>query len=117
VLEPIGPAPTANRAQAFGYLIVYTAIIEPSISSDALFYPHTEYAIYDAHGSFFQTVRNHVGAWDESPFTVSLPPGRYTVKAESKFDGDVAVPVIIEAGRTTVVDLQHRDHHLARIDT
>ncbi len=117
MLEPIGPAPTANRAQAFGYLIVYTAIIEPSISSDALFYPHTEYAIYDAHGSFFQTVRNHVGAWDESPFTVSLPPGRYTVKAESKFDGDVAVPVIIEAGRTTVVDLQHRDHHLARIDT
>jgi hypothetical protein len=114
LLEPVGPAPIVKRAHAPGYLVVYTAVIEPGISSDTLFYPHTAYAIYDARGRFFQTVRNHVGAWDESPFTVNLPPGHYTVNAQSKFDGDVAVPVIIEMGRTTVVDLQHRDRPLAR---
>jgi hypothetical protein len=44
---------------------------------------------------------------------VSLPPGQYRVKAESEFEGDVEVPVVIEGGRTTIVDLQHRDHRVA----
>jgi hypothetical protein len=115
VLEPVQPAPVLQATQGPGYLVVYTAIIQPEINPDTMFYPHTGYAIYDSRGTYYQTVRNHVGAWDETPYTVSLPPGHYTVKAESQYEGDVAVPVIIQGGRTTVVDLQHRDHRVARL--
>ncbi|HEY3898836.1 MAG TPA: hypothetical protein VGM54_09505 [Chthoniobacter sp.] len=114
VLEPVRPAPVIPAAHGPGYLVVYTAIIEPDINPDTMFYPHTGYAIYDSQGVYYQTVRNHVGRWDETPYTVSLPPGRYMLKAESQYDGDVQVPVIIEGGKTTVVDLQHRDHRVAR---
>lgn len=113
VLEPVRPAPVVQTIHGPGYLVVYTAIIEPAINPDTMFYPHTGYAIYDNHGAYYQTVRNHVGAWDETPYTVTLPPGRYTVKAEAQYEGDVQVPVVIEGGRTTVVDLQHRDHRVA----
>ena len=113
VLAPVHPAPVVPTARRLGYLVVYTAIIEPDINPDTMFYPHTGYAIYDSHGAYYQTVRNHVGAWDETPYTVTLPPGHYTVKAESQDENDVQVPVIIEGGRTTVVDLQHRDHRVA----
>jgi hypothetical protein len=60
-------------------------------------------------------VRNHVGAWDESPFRVSLPPGRYTIRAESEIDGDVSVPDIIKGAKTTVVNLQRDDHPTAAL--
>ena len=114
VLATVGPLPTVKRVQEPGSLIVYTPIVEPNINPDTMFYPHSSYAIYDSHGAFFQNVRNHIGAWDETPSTVSLPAGRYTVKAETEFDGDVEVPVIIVAERTTVVDLQHRDRRSAQ---
>jgi len=113
VLESVRPTPLGLATRAPGYLVVYTALIEPKINPDTMFYPHTGYAIYDRHGAFYETVRNHLGAWDENPDTVSLPCGQYTVKAESEFAGDVEVPVIIECGRTTVVDLRHRDHRVA----
>ena len=113
VLKPVGPAATATRGHAPGYLIVYTAIEEPKINPDGLFYPHTEYGIYDAHGTFVRFVRNHLGPWDESPEFVSLSPGKYTVRAESEIRGEVAIPVIIRGAKTTVVNLERRDHSLA----
>jgi hypothetical protein len=113
VLPPVGPAPLRSaRAYHEGYLIVYTPIIEPNIKPDTQFYPHTAYAVYDSTGKMFTVVRNHVGAWDETPYTVSLPSGRYTVRAVSEFAGDVVIPVIIRSGRTTVVKFPRQEHYL-----
>ena len=94
-------------------MIVYTPIIWPDINPDTQFYPHRPYAIYDSHGAFVETIRNHVGAWDESPDRVALVPGRYTVRTDAHFGSGFSVPVVIGTGRTTIVDLQHRDHSLA----
>jgi hypothetical protein len=113
VLRPVGPAPTVKRTHRSGSLIVYTAIIQPKINPDTEFYPHTAYAIYDSRHALVETVRNHIGPWDESPFVVPLPAGRYTVHAESEFSGDVVVPVIIQGGKTTVVNLQRGTRGLA----
>jgi hypothetical protein len=116
VLSPVRPAPLAKHGSyGPGSLVVYTAIVEPEINPDTQFYPHTGYAIYDRHGRFLEAVRNHVGAWDESPFQVSLPAGRYTVEAESQFAGKVSVPVTIQGGRATVVDLQRGGHRIAEM--
>ena len=112
VLHTVGPVPAGTRmqAQAAGNLIVYTAVQVPPISSDTLFYPHTSYAIYDSHGVFLRGVRNHIGPWDEQAERVSLPPGRYTISGESELQGDVKVPIIIQAAKTTVVNLQRISH-------
>jgi hypothetical protein len=117
VLQPVGPAPVvvAKKSHQQGYLIVYTPIVEPNIKPDTQFYPHTGYAVYDSTGKMFQVVRNHVGPWDETPCTVSLPSGRYTVRAVSEFAGDVVIPVIISGGRTTVVKFPRYDHDMAAL--
>ncbi|HEY3899486.1 MAG TPA: hypothetical protein VGM54_12770 [Chthoniobacter sp.] len=117
VLRTVGPtAPVvAKTTRHEGYLIVYTPIIEPNIKPDTEFYPHTAYAVYDSTGKIFEVVRNHVGAWDETPYTVSLPSGKYTIRAVSEFTGDVAIPVIIRGGRTTVVNFQRHEHYLASL--
>ncbi|MDR3403964.1 MAG: hypothetical protein P4L99_15815 [Chthoniobacter sp.] len=105
VLNTVGPAPAAVRSHATGYLIAYTPVKLPPMNSDTLYYPHSSYALFDSHGVFLRRVRNHLGPWDESPECVSLPPGRYTLRAQSDFPGDLIVPVIIRGGRTTTVDL------------
>jgi hypothetical protein len=105
VFKPVGPAPIVQKSRSEGFLVAYTPVRLPPISSDTLFYPHTSYALYDSHGAFLHHVRNHLGAWDESPETVSLPPGKYAVHAQSGTGDDLIVPVIIRGGRTTVVDL------------
>jgi hypothetical protein len=116
VLPAVGPAPLrAARSYHEGYLIVYTPIIEPNIKPDTQFYPHTSYAVYDSTGKIYKVVRNHVGAWDETPYTISLPSGRYTVQAVSEFAGDVLIPVIIRSGRTTVVKFPRGEHYLVSL--
>ena len=115
VLHTVGPAPSGAtmQARATGDLIVYTAVKVPLPMgvSDTQYYPHTSYALYDANGKFLRGVRNHIGAWDEEPERVSLPPGRYTISAESELQGSVKAPIIIQAGKTTVVNLQRISHH------
>jgi len=105
VLSTAGPAPMATRPRSAGFLVAYTPVKLPPMNSDTLYYPHSSYALFDSHGVFLRRVRNHLGPWDESPECVSLPPGRYTLRAQSDFPGDLIVPVIIRGGRTTTVDL------------
>jgi hypothetical protein len=112
VLEPVGPAATVAQP-AQGYLIVATEVEPPSMSADTMFCPHTAYAIYDRHGVFLRTVRNHLGPWDESPERVSLRPGNYTISAQASSRGDVLVPVIIRQGETTQVDLERSQRRMA----
>jgi len=115
-LKPVGPVSTivSDKASADGYLMVYTSIIEPNIVPDTMFAPHTGYTIRDRRGNFVRDVRNHIGAWDETPDRVSLPPGRYTVFAKSETGNDMIVPVIIKRAKTTSVDLEWREPGVAK---
>jgi hypothetical protein len=117
VLKPVGPVTTEVKARPSGYLVVNSARDQspPQIYFDTRFYPHTGYSIYDSHGVLVRTVRNHLGSWDETLERVSLPPGRYTVYALSEAEGEVAVPVIIQQAKTTVVNLPRHEHSLANL--
>jgi len=107
VLKPVNAAPlvSAARARPGGHLVAYTPVILPPLNSTTLFYPHSSYAIYDRQGNLVREVRNHVGAWDETPERINLPAGRYTVRAQSDSPGTLEVPVIIRRDQTTVIDL------------
>jgi hypothetical protein len=70
----------------------------------ALYYAHSSYSIYTADGKFFKNVDNHISRSDEIPALVTLPPGSYTIEARSESRGYVRVPIVITAGRRTVLD-------------
>jgi hypothetical protein len=109
LLPTVGPDSSLPQP-ATGFLVVYTDTENPTNTGDIVYYPHTPYKIYDSHGALYRSVRNHLNERDEAPARVSLPPGRYTVVGRSEVKGEVAVPVIIGALRTTVVNLEKRSH-------
>ncbi len=109
VLPTVGPD-SAPKASVTGYLVVYTDTENPINVGDIVYYPHTGYKIYDSHGVLLRFVRNHMSERDEQPSRVSLPPGHYTVIGKSEAQGQVAVPVIVNGLRTTVVNLEKRSH-------
>lgn len=107
--QPVGPdlAPprgNVNQNNKDGSLIVYSALESADpISSD---YPtHAGYAIYDESGKLIRQVDNRSGPFYQSPETVSLPPGKYKVKARATNHGLVTVSVIVKENETTVLDL------------
>ncbi len=109
VLPTVGPD-SGPKTAATGYLVVYTDTESPINTGDLQYYPHTAYKIYHRDGTLYKSVRNHFSERDEQPTRVSLPPGRYTIVGKSETQGDVAVPVVISALRTTVVNLEKRSH-------
>jgi hypothetical protein len=52
-----------------------------------------------------ERVANQAGSFNANPATVRLSPGEYHVKALVARGGFVIVPVVIEAGKKTVVYL------------
>lgn len=70
------------------------------------YHPHTDYTLYSADGERLKEIKNKVYPYDEEPASVTLPAGKYTVEALAKGYARVRVPVIIEAGRLTSVDLE-----------
>jgi hypothetical protein len=115
-LQPVGPGSVTikDKSPATGYLMVYTAIVEPNIVPDTMFAPHMGYTIRDRRGNFVRDVRNHIGAWDETPDLVNLPPGHYTVLAKTETGNNLVVPVIIKAQKTTSVNLEWREPGVAK---
>jgi hypothetical protein len=105
-LAPVGPG-IQGRAYsgADGYLQVFTATTTVDVDFHSYFNPHLAYDVKDLAGKTVRFVANHDSEMDETPDTVSLPPGTYRVVAESAWCGLVSVPVTIERGRTTVVHL------------
>jgi len=105
-LATVGPD-TRGRLQAGpdGYLQVYTATETVEVDFKTDFHPHMGYSINDPTGKSSKFVANHTSDLDESPDKVELPPGNYTIVAESTWQGLVSVPVVISKGRTTVVRL------------
>ena len=108
VKDPVGPdlAPSRKLVAPAGQgeLVVYTAleVVNP-VSSD--FPTHKAYAIYRADGTLFQRVDNRSGSFYQSPATLVLPQGEYTVKAPVANYGEVSVPVVIKENETTTLDL------------
>ena len=87
-----------------GYLKVYSATDEFN-DGDALYFPHSSYAIYTIDGKPFKNVKNQRFPADEIPEVVALPVGTYAVVARSERDGYDRVLVVIKEGQQTIVDL------------
>lgn len=115
--EPIGPAKVPPAvALNEGRLVVYSMSYLGSMDADIERYVHTPYTVYSPDGARVRSVGNQTGLFNGDPDKVRLPAGQYRVKAEASDGGWVFVPVVIEPGKTTVVDLNGEwwsDHALA----
>ena len=114
-LAPVGPDPFGFASMAStGTLQVFSRQVERSDDlnqgADGLsdWRKHTGYDIYSPHGNLVRHVRNAPGYYSESPERISLPAGRYLVRAQAKGNFWVEVPVTIRQGRTTRVHLDDR---------
>ena len=87
-----------------GYLKVYSAI-DKFNDGDAWYFPHSSYAIYTTDGKHLKNVENHNSRSDEIPEVVVLPVGSYTIVARAEKDGYVRLPVVINEGQQTILDL------------
>ena len=103
------PAATQTPAPFTGYLEIFADLAPKAVydTTPAAAAP-PPYQIYDdaGHPVFFvphQAVPN-----DNTSMIVNLPAGHYKVVAHSPKAGEVTVPVIIKAGRTTLVNLADR---------
>jgi hypothetical protein len=103
--EAVGPqSPDTGAPLVQGNLVVYSAHRVTTYAQSE--YPvHTDYTIYNLGGKVIERVANTAGSFNQDPATVRLPPGEYRVKALLERGGQVIVPVIVERGRTTIVDL------------
>jgi hypothetical protein len=108
-LAPVGPDAISRAVPGTkGYLQVFSATEKsPPIASDDPIYfnLHSGYDINDASGENAKFVANHASNMDEWPDEVTLTTGKYNIVAESTCCGLVTVPVIIQAGKITVVHL------------
>ena len=75
------------------------------MAGNPIWYQHTDYSVYNAKGKRVKYVDNTTGHYSTSPRILSLPPGRYTVRARAKDWLSVIVPVVIERDRMTQVYL------------
>lgn len=106
VRNTIGPQLVGVNRQADGNLIVYTAT-QVSGYTGSEFPVYSPYRLYSEASVAPRKIQNRAGSFDADPQVVSLPPGEYRVEGLAEGAGEIAVPVRIEAGRTTVVDLAH----------
>jgi hypothetical protein len=90
-----------------GSLVVYSATDEFE-DGEVPYNAHSSYTIYTTAGKLFKNVENHISRSDEIPEVVTLPVGTYVIEARSERDGYVRVPVVIKAGRQTILDLDSR---------
>lgn len=107
-LDPVGPASAAPpMAETNGMLLVFSAY-DPNPHFNSLLYRtfYTDYKVFSENGKLLQTVHNDNGTALEGPKTVSLPPGKYRVLAQSNGYGQVTVPVIIRPSLLTTVHLE-----------
>ena len=104
--ETVGPArPHPGRRKGEGELVVCSAL-EVANAADADHPAHSGYTICAPDGRLIREVDNRTGPFYQDPVTVALPVGSYEVKGRATNHGAVVVPVLIEEGRTTVVDLE-----------
>ena len=112
VLNSVGPPPFGNASYCGrGFLRVFTAVDTCVMGENTYYYPHTGYSIYTESGKLWKYIPNHTANVDETPAWVTIPAGKYLVKADANFDvwGTVAypvtVPVVIQEDQTTELHL------------
>jgi hypothetical protein len=97
-------SPPQLTARPTGDLIVYSATYAQTLEQGE--YPaHTNYTIATSDDKVIEHVANATGSFASEPARVSLSSGEYHVRAQYDRGGFVIVPVVIEPGKTTVVDL------------
>jgi hypothetical protein len=101
--RPIQPELNDQAELRQGYLLVYSAT-DRFDDGGTLYYPHSSYSIYRADGKFFKNVENHISKSDEIPALVTLPVGSYTILLRSENRGYIRLPIVITAGRRTILD-------------
>ena len=101
VHDTVGPQRQHRRSD--GELVVYSATYVTA-ANQSLYPAHSDYTVSDHKGQPYD-VRNRSGLFGSDPAHVRLLPGRYEVKALRSGGGYVVVPVVIEAGKKTVLDL------------
>jgi hypothetical protein len=112
VLDPVGPAPakpvpaSSTTYAPTGWLKVLTATRTREIGAESYYYTHTGYRICTGPGQTWKYVANHEGDMDQSAALVKIPAGNYLVVAKSESYGVVTVPVLVQAGKLTVVHLE-----------
>jgi hypothetical protein len=105
-VAPVGPNPTGLRsADSNGQLQVFSAMLERTEAYNPVWFQHTDYTLYDLNGKALRHVHNVTGNYAQDPPAISLPPGRYIVKAQAHDYLAVRVPVVIDPGRITRVHL------------
>ena len=100
---PIQPELHDQAELRQGYLLVYSAT-DRFDDGGTFYYPHSSYSIYRADGRFFKNVENHISKSDEIPALVTLPVGSYTILLRSENRGYIRLPIVITAGRRTILD-------------
>ncbi len=106
VVAPVGPNPAGVVSQTRdGQLEVYSDLIVRTEGDNPTWYQHRDYTVYDPQGKPVEHVRNTVGYYARRPSSISLPPGKYLVRAEAKDYLRVEVPVVIKSGQITRVHL------------
>ena len=90
-----------------GSHVVYS-VMDRFDDDDVTYYEYSSYAIYTINGKLFRHVENRVSSSDLIPEAVTLPAGSYVIEARSVTDIYVRVPIVIRAGRQTILDLDPR---------
>ncbi len=102
-IESIPPKLNDQAVLPQGYLITYSAT-DRFDDGGTFYYPHSSYSIYTTDGKFFKNVENHISRSDEIPALVALPVGSYTILLRSENRGYIRLPIVITAGRRTILD-------------
>ena len=131
VQEPVGPCHrVATEGSVEGSLRVLSArrAADVDVNAETYFWNNdfgrnefmrtsarSGYTIYDGAGRVFRKVSDGQDGLDFKPVRVTLPAGDYTVEARAELsstdDETVLIPVVIEAGQTTTVDLEPAPLH------
>ena len=88
-----------------GDLIVYSATYAPTLEQSE-YTAHTNYTIATLDDKVVRHVANATGSFASRPARVSLAPGEYHVRAQYEGGRFVTVRIVIEPGKTTVLDLE-----------
>jgi hypothetical protein len=105
--SPVGPAPMVQaQSTSKGFLTVYTAMKTYPEDEETYYTVHTDYGIYDTSGHRVMSVRNAATYHDPTPKTVTLPEGTYTIQGWTDGYQLLKVPVVIKAGRATIVNME-----------
>lgn len=105
-LAPVGPNPSGVAVgDGNGQLEVFSALSDRSEGNNPTWRQHSDYYVFNLHGSRVKDVMNASGYYSTAPRLVTLPPAEYIVRARAKGAFWMTVPVVIKSNEITRVHL------------